>query len=101
MKKISSFILFFFVLSAAIETYAQTTPAGWTNHEVNDWFNKKEWSGGLLIQPHKSIDKKTFAIQYHLNKSYWDKAFTFLKQQDLQNLAPGKHLIEGKMFMLS
>jgi YhcH/YjgK/YiaL family protein len=95
MKKISAFILLFVVLSAAIPTGAQTPAKGWTNHTAKKWLRSKEWSGGLLIQPHKSIDKKVFAEQYHLNKTYWDMAFAFLKEHDLQKLAPGKYPIDG------
>lgn len=38
--------------------------------------------------------KKTFARQYSLNKSTWDKAFAFLKEHDLQTLAAGKYRID-------
>jgi YhcH/YjgK/YiaL family protein len=37
-----------------------------------------------------------FARQYHLNKEYWDKAFAFLKNQDLNKIAKGKYPIDGE-----
>ena len=59
----------------------------WTKHHAKKWFQKKEWLDGLQLQPHKTINKPEFARQYHVNKVYWDKAFTYLKGQDLQALA--------------
>jgi len=75
---------------------AQPTPAGtWTTHTAKKWFNKKEWLNGTAITPHKAIDKTEFARQYHANKDYWDKAFTFIREHDLKTLAPGKYPIDG------
>ena len=34
-------------------------------------------------------------IIYHINKVYWDKAFTFLKGHELQTLPVGRHPIDG------
>ncbi|MDQ6905082.1 MAG: YhcH/YjgK/YiaL family protein, partial [Bacteroidota bacterium] len=44
---------------------------------------------------HKSINVEEFAKQYRRNKATWDKAFAFLKDNDLQNLAVGKYPIDG------
>ena len=75
---------------------AQTNPsAKWTKHKAKKWFSKKEWLNGANLIPHSSINKMEFARQYHINKTYWDKAFAFLKEHDLATLAPGKYPIEG------
>ena len=41
-------------------------------------------------------NKTEFAKQYALNKENWDKAFEFMKNQDLENLAVGKYPINGE-----
>ena len=66
-------------------------PKEWTRHHAKKWFEKKEWLGGLQLQPHKTINKMEFARQYQVNKVYWDKAFAFLKEHDLQTLANGRY----------
>jgi YhcH/YjgK/YiaL family protein len=55
-----------------------------------DWFNSKSWLNGLVLKPHDSIDPNEFEMQYHKNKLFWDKAFEFLKNTDLSNIADGK-----------
>jgi YhcH/YjgK/YiaL family protein len=83
---VTSLLLLLFISTAA---FAQTSK------QTNDWYNKKEWLNGLQIQPHSSINKTEFAKQYQRNKEYWDKAFAFLKNHDLKNLAPGRYEIDG------
>ena len=82
--------------SLTISLYAQTVPGKtWTNHEAKKWFKQKTWLNGLALTPHKTINQAEFARQYHLNKIYWDKAFAFLKEHDLQTIAKGKYPIDG------
>jgi YhcH/YjgK/YiaL family protein len=47
------------------------------------------------LKPHESIDKVEFAKQYHAHKLWWDKAFAYLKNTDLDRLTPGDHPIVG------
>lgn len=75
---------------------SQVNYAKLTNHQVKNWFREKSWLAGLTIQPHKTINKYEFNRQYQLHKTYWDKAFGFLKAHDLTSLAPGKYLIDGE-----
>jgi biofilm protein TabA len=65
------------------------------------WFKKKEWLNGVALMPHKSINKQEFARQYQINKAWWDKAFAFLKEQNLQTLAKGKYPIDGDNVFVS
>jgi YhcH/YjgK/YiaL family protein len=67
----------------------------WTKSKANKWFKKKEWLHGVALTPHASINKVEFARQYQANKDWWDKAFVFLKEHDLQTLAKGKYPIDG------
>src|SRR5262245_38798392 len=66
-----------------------------TKKSADKWFKKKEWLNGAPLKPHKSINKEEFARQYRINKAYWDKAFAFLKEQNLQTIAKGKYPIDG------
>ena len=78
---------FLFILSLALplcvlaQSNSQYTPS------PKKWLKKKVWADGLKINPHKSVDAKQFAEQYFKNKKYWDEAFSFLKDHDLQTIA--------------
>lgn len=67
----------------------------WTKTKSKQWFEQKSWAGGLQLEPNKHLNIVEFAKQYHANKNYWDKAFAFLKQNDLNSLAIGKYPIDG------
>ena len=60
------------------------------------WFDKMDWKNGLITNPHPTVNKLIFAQQYHHNKEVWDKAFAFLKDNNLRSLAPGKYEIDGE-----
>ena len=66
-----------------------------TKKEAHRWFMKQDWLGGLKLKPHESIDEMVFAKQYKANKSYWDKAFGFMKEHNLQEMPAGKYPIDG------
>lgn len=59
------------------------------------WFKKQSIANGLTPMPSATIDAAEFAHQYTANKAVWDKAFNWMKTQDLENLAPGKYPIDG------
>jgi biofilm protein TabA len=93
MTKILCLVLFLF--ATGMRVFAQAGAGQWPADQIGRWFEKKEWLGGLPLQPHKTIDKTEFARQYQINKNYWDRAFAFLKEQDLQTLASGRYPIDG------
>ncbi len=95
MKRLSPLLIFLFVFSIGLNTTAQSASGKLTKHEIKKWFNKKDWLGGLKIKPQKTINKSEFFRQYHLNKSFWDKAFAFLREHDLQALPVGRTTIDG------
>lgn len=68
----------------------------WTKQKASKWFNSRTWMNGVKLQPHKTIDQQEFARHYHANKSYWDKAFAYLKQTDLATVKPGRYPIDGE-----
>jgi YhcH/YjgK/YiaL family protein len=89
MKKIIFSFMFLIFLLTGFHAAAQT------DKQVNDWYQKKEWLSGLKMKPHTSINKTTFAKQYQLNKKYWDEAFAFLKEHNLDTMAAGRYAIDG------
>jgi biofilm protein TabA len=94
MKK--EFLLSFLLVAFSfVFVNAQSADTTITKSKANKWFKKKEWLNGAPLKPHKSINKEEFARQYRINKVYWDKAFAFLKAQDLQTIAKGKYPIDG------
>ena len=93
MNKILSFFLTLLFVTASLCLKAQSSDA--SSQQVNEWFEKKEWLGGLELEPHASINKTELAKQYQHNKTYWDEAFTFLKTHDLATLAVGRYAIDS------
>ena len=91
MKKIIALpillVFFFFNMQSAAQTISK--------RQAKKWFAKKEWIGGAKLNPHKSINKQELARQYQLNKVYWDKAFAFLRDHNLDSLPKGKYVIDG------
>jgi len=67
----------------------------WNKKTAAKWFAKKDWKNGLSLKPHLSVNKSTFADQYHKNKTAWDKSFEFLKNNNLGTIEPGKYEIDG------
>ncbi len=70
-------------------------PAKWSSTEIDKWFKKGEWLNGWNITPHVSINRREFAVSYFRNKERWDKAFTFLKDNDLSKLEIKRYDIDG------
>jgi YhcH/YjgK/YiaL family protein len=68
----------------------------WTKQSAKRWLAKKEWSGGLQLVPHFSVNVQEFARQYHRNKPYWDAAFRFIREHDLTAMPAGKYPIDGE-----
>lgn len=87
--KNTSFIIVLILLTSSFISCAQT------NKTTDAWFSKKEWLSGLNAQPHSSINKKEFQQQYDRNKKYWDEAFAFLKNTNLDTLSTGRYNIDG------
>jgi len=91
----------FSILAIAItgfhmQTHAQSNANGtMTKDQAEKWFNSGKWLHGLTMKPNGSIDKSEFARQYQANKAYWDKAFTFLKEHNLDTISVGKYPIDG------
>lgn len=94
-KLLSHLLMITFSIFAFTANAQNDTSKTWTKKAAEKWFGKKEWLGGLKLNPAGSIDIEEFARQYHLNKKYWDEAFAFMRDHDLQNMSPGKYAIDG------
>jgi len=70
-------------------------PVNWSESKTDEWFNKGEWRNGWTVTPDPSINKRALAISYFKNKERWDKAFNFMKTNDLQAVEVKKHIIDG------
>ena len=72
-----------------------TDPSGWSNKQLDQWFEKGEWLNGWNVQPDASINRREFAISYFSHRDRWDKAFSFLRDSNLTNLEIKRHDIDG------
>ncbi len=83
--------------NSSTDSSSKTTLA----EDTSAWFQNHEWLNGLQFTPHESINQEEFSRQYHLNKTWWDEAFNFLKTHDLPNLDTGKYIIDtGNVFAM-
>lgn len=65
------------------------------NQEAEQWFKTAAWKNGLELEADPTTNMEEFYKQYHANKSGWDQAFAFLKDQDLEKIQPGKYPVDG------
>lgn len=73
----------------------KSDPSTWSSSKVDKWFEKGEWLNGWQVKPDSSINRREFAISYFKQKERWDKAFTFLKVNDLTKLELKRYDIDG------
>lgn len=92
-KKLT-FLLFWLAITAALIS-AQTTANNWTAKSARKWVKSKQWSNGMPVKIHSSVNKIEFARQYNAAKAWWDEAFLFMRDKNLKDLAPGKYVIDG------
>jgi biofilm protein TabA len=87
-------LLFFIFLSLTLVATAQETKP-WTKKSAAKRMKSNEWKNGLTLEAHPSVNEVEFGEQYHKNKAEWDKAFAFMRDQDLSALKPDKYVIDG------
>jgi biofilm protein TabA len=95
MKNILVKLFVLISLAIIIAGKSDTDPSKWTNKQIDDWFKKGEWLNGWSVKPDVSVNKREFAIAYYKNKERWDKAFAFLKNNDLSKLEVKRYDIDG------
>jgi YhcH/YjgK/YiaL family protein len=74
---------------------SSTDPAGWSIGKIDKWFEKGEWLNGWKIKPDASINRRELAVSYFKHKERWDKAFTFLKENDLAKMEIKRYDIDS------
>ncbi len=62
--------------------------------EAKQWYSNSEWSHDLKLKPHESTNQEEFEKQYKTNQVWWDKAFDWLKTNDLASIEPGTYIID-------
>ncbi|MGD0341214.1 MAG: YhcH/YjgK/YiaL family protein [Bacteroidales bacterium] len=72
-----------------------TDPSKWSTKQVNKWFDKGEWLNGWQVKPDPSINRRELAISYFKHKERWDKAFAFLKGNDLMKMELKRYELDG------
>jgi YhcH/YjgK/YiaL family protein len=70
-------------------------PSRWNAQRTDKWFEEGKWLNGWAVKPDASINRKQFAISYYRNRERWDKAFTFLRENDLSRLEAKRYDLDG------
>jgi biofilm protein TabA len=74
---------------------AQGSLTVWTEKTAKAWLKERVWANGLKLNPEQPLNVMEFARQYELNKTGWDKVIAFLRDRNLELMAPGKYPIDG------
>lgn len=74
---------------------AQNTTSNWTKAKAEAWFKSRVWANGMKLNVSETVDKQEFARQYTANKLYWDKAFTYFRDTNLENVPVGKQVLDS------
>ncbi len=95
MKKLITVIMVLISLGGFAQSRDDKDPSTWNSKNLEKWFNEKEWSYGWKIAPDPSVNKREFAVSFFKNKDRWEKAFNFLKNNDLSKLELKRYDIDG------
>ncbi len=95
MKVQTLLILAISIIMAACNNKRSDSPAEWTEQEITEWFSEGEWKHGFEVTPDESVNQGEMAIRYYRDQELWEKAFTFLAEENLEELDTGRHDIEG------
>ncbi|OOQ61135.1 YhcH/YjgK/YiaL family protein [Mucilaginibacter pedocola] len=90
LKSIGTLIMFL-ILANVCE--AQHT--AWTEKSAKAWLKERVWANGLKLKVNEPLNVIEFAKQYEANKAAWDKAIAYLRDRNLEMIAPGKYPIDG------
>jgi len=95
MKNLLSTIMVLTVLFGLFGCSSSDDPSKWSSSKIDKWFDKGEWLNGWKVKPDASINRKEFAVSYFKQKERWDKAFAFLKENDLTKMELKRYDIDG------
>lgn len=92
--KITLTFLTVFTLTFSASAQLNSTQK-WTKADAAVWFKSRVWANGLKLNVSETVDKQEFARQYTANKAYWEKAFAYLRDNDLPNVPVGKQVLDS------
>jgi len=95
MTNRSIFTLIIFIMITGCSQPSKTSPEQWSEQELSEWFTKGEWKQGWTALPDETVNQRELAIQYHKNPERWNIVFTFLKENNLEELPTGRYELEG------
>jgi YhcH/YjgK/YiaL family protein len=70
-------------------------PSTWNSEKTDKWFEKGDWHKGWTVTPDNSINRTTLAKACYKNSDRWNKAFAFLKDNDLTKLELKRYDLDG------
>jgi YhcH/YjgK/YiaL family protein len=73
----------------------KSDPSAWNSEKLNKWFDKGDWHKNWSVKPDSSIDRALFAKAWFKNPERWNKAFDFLKNNDLSKLELKRYDVDG------
>lgn len=89
------FIFAILIIMISCNNKRSDSPAEWSEQEISEWFLEGEWKHGFEVTPDESVNQGEMAVRYYRDPELWEKAFTFLAEQNLEDLDTGRHEIEG------
>ena len=95
MKNSLLIIIVMASLSALSGCSGSSDPSLWSRKKIDKWFEKGDWLNSWQVKPDQSINRKAFIVSYFKNKERWDKAFNFLKSNNLSGLEIRRYDIDG------
>jgi biofilm protein TabA len=95
--RILTSVILILVLMTGSTAFSQTSAQQkWTEGKANKWLKSRAWANGLNLNVHKSVNKVEFAKQYSKHNAYWDQAFAYLRDTNLEIVAPGKYYLDDE-----
>jgi YhcH/YjgK/YiaL family protein len=95
MKNLLLKIMAFTLFAAYFGCKSSTDPSSWSDKQIDKWFEKGDWLNGWQVKPDASVNRRKLAESYFRHKERWDKAFTFLKDNDLTQMEVKRYEIDG------
>ena len=95
MKNLIFKIMLFISTAGLLGCSGNTDPSGWSKVKTDKWFEKGNWHKGWSVTPDPTINKTALARAYFKNSGRWNKAFAFLRDNDLEKLELKRYDLDG------
>jgi len=95
MKRLTVKIIVMATLIGFSACSGNNDPSSWDVKQINAWIDKGEWLNGWQARPDATLNGKAFLDSYFKNRERWDKAFSFMKENDLSALELRRYDIDG------